>query len=92
MTYVVCIISTDLCPDKPRGKIQWTEDEKNAVWRHLNKYLTLERTPGKKECESCIYSEKELNRRSWKDVKNFVYNSIVSKRRKTGIQKKPQKQ
>ncbi|KAI4897019.1 hypothetical protein NFI96_005080 [Prochilodus magdalenae] len=41
-----------------------------------------------KNPDSSGIAEKTLNQRSWKDVKNFVYNSIVSRRRKVERQKK----
>lgn len=85
---MVFTISTDSHADHPKMKRPWTVGEKRAVWRHFDKHLTLGRVPGKRECDSCLSAEKTLNQRSWKDVKNFVYNSIVSRRRKVETQKK----
>lgn len=49
--------------------------------------MTLGRVPGKKDCDACLTKEKVLNQRSWKDVKNFVYNSIQAKRQKNELKK-----
>ncbi|KAL7877093.1 hypothetical protein SRHO_G00037360 [Serrasalmus rhombeus] len=53
----------------------WTDREKEAVWRHLTKYRALKNVPGKADCLRCIQAELALKTRTWKDIKNFVYNT-----------------
>ncbi|XP_037391621.1 uncharacterized protein LOC119264189 isoform X1 [Pygocentrus nattereri] len=60
----------------------WTDREKEAVWRHLTKYRALKNVPGKADCLRCIQAELALKTRTWKDIKNFVYNSITTEKRK----------
>ncbi|KAL7379509.1 hypothetical protein ABVT39_000549 [Epinephelus coioides] len=60
----------------------WSSEEKAAVWRQLGRYITLHRVPGKELCVKAIEAEQVLCSRNWKDVKNQVYNSITSQKRK----------
>ena len=63
-------------------KMPWRPEEKDAVFKHLGKHITLQRVPGKTECMACLKKEPTLHRRSWKDVKNFIHNSIQSMKKK----------
>ncbi|KAM9488366.1 uncharacterized protein Hap1MRO34_005317 isoform 1-T1 [Clarias gariepinus] len=63
-------------------KKPWSEGERDAVRKHLGKFITERRVPGKENCMRCVTAEKALAQRSWKDVKNFVYNSIVTLNRR----------
>ncbi|KAK2810392.1 hypothetical protein Q5P01_000403 [Channa striata] len=54
----------------------WSESEKTAVHRHLAMFIVERRLPGKDECLKCVRAERVLHRRTWKNVKNFVYNTI----------------
>ncbi|KAI7789871.1 hypothetical protein IRJ41_021112, partial [Triplophysa rosa] len=65
----------------------WREAERRAVNKHLGKYMAERRVPGKVECMQCIEEEKALRERSWKDVKNFVHNSIVTLNRRSASRK-----
>ncbi|XP_062322513.1 high mobility group nucleosome-binding domain-containing protein 3-like isoform X2 [Osmerus eperlanus] len=63
-------------------KMPWRPEERDAVFQHLGKYITLQRVPGKTECMACLNKEPTLHRRSWKDVKNYLHNSIQSMKKK----------
>lgn len=63
-------------------KKPWSEGERDAVRKHMGKFITERRVPGKENCMRCVTAEKALAQRSWKDVKNFVYNSIVTLNRR----------
>lgn len=45
------------------------------------KFKALKKVPGKKDCLKCIDLEPELQDRSWKDVKNLVYNAMQTEKR-----------
>ena len=50
------------------------------------------KTPGKMACEKCIsVAGQALANRTWKDVKNYVYNMNVSRKRKFTKKKKKKK-
>ncbi len=59
-------------------KRPWCEEERRAVNKHLARFVAERRVPGKADCMKCLEEEKVLKERSWKDVKNFVYNTIVT--------------
>ncbi|KAM4577045.1 uncharacterized protein PAE49_006944 [Odontesthes bonariensis] len=61
----------------------WSEAERTAVCKHLDAFIKQRRVPGKEACMNCIKEEKVLGKRTWKDVKNFVYNRIVTLNRKS---------
>ncbi|XP_067296597.1 uncharacterized protein [Pseudorasbora parva] len=63
-------------------KRAWSEEERAAVHKHLGRFIAERRVPGKLECAKCLEEERALKARSWKDVKNFVYNAIVTLKRK----------
>ncbi|XP_029987178.1 serine-rich 25 kDa antigen protein-like isoform X5 [Sphaeramia orbicularis] len=69
-------------PSKSSVKRPWTEKEKSAVNKHLGRFVGERKVPGKKDCTACIEQERALAQRSWKDVKNFVYNTIVAHKRR----------
>ena len=54
----------------------WTTEEKTAVLRHFEHFVTMGKVPKKGEIESVLAIEKSLGERSWKNVKDFVYNQI----------------
>lgn len=70
----------------PKCKRQkWKTEEQRAVRRHLGNYISIRKVPGKKDCLDCIRSEPEaLGSRTWRDVKNYIHNTIMSKKRKGG--------
>ena len=56
--------------------------EKGAVWKQLGKYITLLRIPGKEECMKALQAECVLKQCTWMDIKNQVYNTVTSQKRK----------
>lgn len=44
-------------------------------------YHTL-RVPGKEECMKALQAERALKQCTWTDIKNQVYNTITSQKRK----------
>ncbi|KAJ8365031.1 hypothetical protein SKAU_G00138620 [Synaphobranchus kaupii] len=72
---------------KVQLKRPWSEAERTAVNKRLGKFIAERRVPGKEDCVKCITQEKSLDQRSWKDVKNFVYNTIVTLNRRLASRK-----
>ncbi|TRY87266.1 hypothetical protein DNTS_001135 [Danionella cerebrum] len=60
----------------------WSKYEKNAVQRQLGNFIILRKVPGKEECMKALHAEASLQSRSWKDIKNQVYNTIVTLKRR----------
>ncbi|KAG8005875.1 hypothetical protein GBF38_004886 [Nibea albiflora] len=73
----------------PKQKVRrpWSEAERAAVNRHMSRFTEERRVPGKEDCVRCLMKEKSLKLRSWKDVKNFVYNTIVTLNRRSVTRK-----
>ncbi|KAK0154632.1 hypothetical protein N1851_003060 [Merluccius polli] len=61
----------------------WSEAERTAVHKHLDAFIKQRQIPGKEACMKCINKEKVLGKRTWKDVKNLVYNRIVTLNRRS---------
>jgi hypothetical protein len=66
-------------------KTAWSADEKQAAYCFFRENIRDGVVPGKQLCESCIQQHSVLNSRSWKDIKYFVYNRIISAKK---LQKK----
>lgn len=64
-------------------KRPWSEHEKRAIHKHLGKFITERRVPRKMDCTQVLNAEKVLAQRSWKDIKNWVYNTITTLNRKS---------
>ncbi|XP_058255761.1 uncharacterized protein si:ch211-266o15.1 isoform X2 [Hemibagrus wyckioides] len=61
----------------------WNQEEQRAVRKHLGNYISINKVPGKKDCLDCIMTEPEaLRTRTWRDVKNYIHNTIRSKKKK----------
>lgn len=54
----------------------WTQQEKEAVMKHLSKNVLLTKIPSKLECDNCKSNEPILQNRSWRNIKDYVYNII----------------
>lgn len=67
---------------KPVKRKMWTDQDKAAIDRRLGKYLLLEKLPGKHEIEEARHKEPVLLNRDWVQIKSFIKNVKVSKRRK----------
>lgn len=68
-------------------KRTWREEERRAVNKRLGKFMAERRVPGKLDCVKCLEEEEALKDRSWKDVKYFVHNTIVTLKRKSAARK-----
>lgn len=58
----------------------WGTDEKEAVVRHLQKFVASGTYPGKKDCEACIEKESALSGRTWLQVKAYIKNEVTKKK------------
>ncbi len=74
-------------PPKATLRRQWSDAESMAVKKHLGKYLAERRVPGKEDCLRTIKAEKALRGRSWRNVKDYVYNKIVTLNRRSAARK-----
>lgn len=63
-------------------RLTWSLQEIEAVERHLVKYILTETIPGADAIRKCMDEETILKNRTWKNVKDFVRNRIVSIQRK----------
>ncbi|XP_054863262.1 uncharacterized protein LOC111580683 isoform X2 [Amphiprion ocellaris] len=71
--------------EKPVLKVKrpWSDAERSAVHKHLSNFMAERRVPGKEPCLHCLKKESALDGRTWKDIKNFVYNTIVTLNRRS---------
>lgn len=67
----------------------WNEEEQAAINRRLGKYLVLQKLPGKHEIEEARHKEPVLLNRNWVQIKSFIKNVKVSKRRRLTQDKLP---
>lgn len=59
-------------------KRPWTAEESQAVMLYFSKDIERGIVPNKAKTEDCILTSERncLKDRSWKDIKNYVYNKI----------------
>lgn len=56
----------------------WSQDEQEAVFRHLSNFISQRKLPGKLECEMAKTKEKKaLQNRTWQQIKHFIRNKIT---------------
>lgn len=60
----------------------WTEGEKAAVLQYFGCHIAQGKLPGKKEVDECKKSNFVLDRRTWKNVKDYVRNRIATNKTK----------
>lgn len=60
----------------------WSEEETAAIKRQLKDCLLLNRVPRKDEAMKALQFEPTLHGRTWKNVKDFVYNLVKKNRPK----------
>ena len=74
------VTSSQSCPKAKSKNIQvkrpWSGEEAAAVQRHLASCLILNQTPKKHACERALAAEPVPQKRTWKDLKYFVYNLL----------------
>ncbi|XP_052250734.1 uncharacterized protein LOC127857972 [Dreissena polymorpha] len=56
------------------GKKKWTPQEQRVVMSEFEKYMHLNKCPGKSEREKLLKENPCLSRRSWRNIKDFVRN------------------
>lgn len=67
-----------------RKKTKWSRQEKDAVQRHLQDFMSVSSAlPGKTVISRCLQAEPILKNRNWRNVKDFIRNQHVAKARAT---------
>ena len=61
-----------------KTRVPWSEEEANAVLKHLGKYIFADKLPGKRAIDSCLKLEPVLKNRNWLLVKNYCRNKMES--------------
>ena len=60
----------------------WTQEEINAIKKHLSGHLSMNKIPRQHEALKCKEAERiVLKHRTWKDIKYFVYNRVSKAKR-----------
>ena len=62
-------------------KKPWSHEEKSAVEKHLNRFITMIIAPGKTAWAEAVELESALQCRSWEAVRYYVYNCIQMKKK-----------
>lgn len=66
---------------KVKAKTPWSDDEVAAVKAHLKHCFSMNKIPQKHEAQQCLAAAPLLRkRRTWKDIKYFVYNRLKRNR------------
>lgn len=60
----------------------WTREEKKAVDEELGTLIRRMKVPGKLDCDRCLRNKSILSKRTWKDIKYYVHNTIQSVNRR----------
>ncbi|XP_029558528.1 uncharacterized protein LOC115155749 isoform X4 [Salmo trutta] len=63
----------------------WSDTAKAAVNRQMGHFISMMEVPGKRDCEVCLHNEPALRDRTWRDIKNYVHNTVKSIKRKNGL-------
>ncbi|CAB1347273.1 unnamed protein product [Coregonus sp. 'balchen'] len=63
----------------------WSDAAKAAVNRQMGHFISMMEVPGKQDCEVCLHNEPALRDRTWRDIKNYVHNTVKSIKRKKGL-------
>ncbi|XP_055727832.1 uncharacterized protein LOC129816889 isoform X3 [Salvelinus fontinalis] len=63
----------------------WSGAAKVAVNRQMGHFISMMEVPGKRDCEVCLHNEPALRDRTWRDIKNYVHNTVKSIKRKNGL-------
>lgn len=53
-----------------------------AVRRQFREFVSMVKAPGKRECDACIAAEPALKGRMWKEIKNYVHNTLQTMKKK----------
>ncbi|XP_065943595.1 uncharacterized protein [Magallana gigas] len=71
--------STDENSAGKRHKTQkkpWNPSEMNSVNKHFSHFIAMSKVPGKNDIENVLKKDKILSKRTWRNVKDQVYNLI----------------
>jgi len=66
-------------------KRQWTPEEKDAVITFFRSAIKKNIIPRKEDCEKCQSQNSGLERRSWREIKYYVYNYCKKVRQNVAI-------
>lgn len=58
----------------------WSQEERDIVMSKMSQFLLFKKVPGKGDIEPWLSNERRLSGRSWRNVKDFVRNTFVSKK------------
>lgn len=62
---------------KQNTRLKWSDEEKKAALSHFREYLKKNKSPpGKILCIECIDRNPILSRKTWKQIKYFIYNYL----------------
>ena len=76
-------LSLSLSTAHSAPKRKWESQEVEAIEKRLGAFIKSLRVPGKVDCVTCLEAEpRALKNRDWQAIKYFVYNRIVSLKRK----------
>lgn len=67
-----------------RQKLQkkpWTSSEMNSIHKHFSHFITMLKVPGKNDVTNVLKKDKNLSKRTWRNVRDQVYN-LIKKQRK----------
>lgn len=53
---------------------KWSNDEVEAVMRHLKQFIKLKKNPGKSLCEQVLRKEPILHKRTWMQINTYINN------------------
>lgn len=65
-----------------KKRVSWSQEEKDAVFKHLGKYIYAGKIPGRSVIDKCLEKESVLQNRNWLLVKDFCRNKIDSLKNK----------
>ena len=54
----------------------WSQDERDAVFKHFHRSIVLQKLPGKADYLLCLQEEDALKTRTWLNLKDFVRNQF----------------
>jgi hypothetical protein len=63
------------------GRRLWQQHEQEAVKKYMLQFIVRGQLPKKDDIEPWLATEPALASRSWKNIKDFVRNSIISNSR-----------
>lgn len=68
------------CTKTGNVKRPWSGEERDAVFKHLGKFILLKKLPGKSDISKCIEAEPALCHRNWRNIKDHCRNSMAPRK------------